>query len=540
MGRRGPGSDRLRAARDGGDGGDEHLPWEAVGLDRPQRVIAFLEWLPITKGILQGTKMELLSEQRDFIENTYGRIDDEGSRLTRIAVSSEPKGNGKTGMTAGLCLCHLVGPEAEPRGEVYSAAVDRDQAGIMFDEMAATIMAVPWLAQHINIVRHTKKLEVMFGDGEGSKYEALSSDARSAHGRAPSLWVYDELAQAKDRRMLDNLIQGMSKRDEALGIVLSTQAPNDEHPLSQLIDDGLSGADPSIYVQLICAPEDAPPFEEATIKACNPAWGKFLRATDLMKAAANARRIPSMEPSFRNLRLNQRVHATAEDRMLTAPLWKAGAVVPFIKPGSVCYGGLDLSGCQDLTAFVLVFPGDDDEPWGVKAFFWTPLGVLETRRPAEQELFRTWIEQGHIEGIKGKVIRYHQVAQRMADLAEIYDIRGIAFDSWSIEKFKVEMDDIGVTLPLQEFRQGYKSMSPAIEKVQELALCGSLYHGGNPVLTSCVMNAALVRDPAGNMKIDKSQTPSGSPRIDGAVALCMGVGLANIGVVTPEYNVLLV
>ena len=77
------------------------------------------------------------------------------------------------------------------------------------------------------------------GPGKGSKYEALSADARRGHGLAPSWWAYDEMAQTRDRKLFDALRTGMGKRKRALGIILSTQAEDDEHPLSQLIDDGL-------------------------------------------------------------------------------------------------------------------------------------------------------------------------------------------------------------------------------------------------------------------------------------------------------------
>jgi hypothetical protein len=39
------------------------LPWKKPGLSRVERVLAFLESLPITKGILAGTKMKLLPGQ---------------------------------------------------------------------------------------------------------------------------------------------------------------------------------------------------------------------------------------------------------------------------------------------------------------------------------------------------------------------------------------------------------------------------------------------------------------------------------------------
>ena len=88
-------------------------------MSRVERVIAFLEFLPITKGKLTGRKLKLLPAQRAFIEDLYGRSDAE---RVRLGIFSEPRGNGKTGLIAGLELCHLLGPEAEMRGECYSAA----------------------------------------------------------------------------------------------------------------------------------------------------------------------------------------------------------------------------------------------------------------------------------------------------------------------------------------------------------------------------------------------------------------------------------
>lgn len=201
---------------------------------RASKVIAFLEELPVTKGILTGSKMKLLEGQIEFVNAVYGNLRPNGNRVTSLAIKSEPKGNGKSGLVAGLCLCHLFGPEAELRGEVYSAAIDRAQASLIFNEMEATILSVPRYAERVNVIRHKKVIEVLWGRGEGSIYEALSQDARRAHGLAPTLFAYDELAQSHDRTLLDNLINGLGKRRQSLGLIISTQAPNDDHPLSQL------------------------------------------------------------------------------------------------------------------------------------------------------------------------------------------------------------------------------------------------------------------------------------------------------------------
>ena len=129
-------------------------------MSRVERVIAFLEFLPITKGKLTGRKLKLLPSQRAFIEDLYGRPE---SEQVRLGIFSEPRGNGKTGLIAGLELCHLLGPEAEMRGECYSAGIDRLQAGLIFNEMEAIILAVPDFAARCNIQRYRKWIEVIDG-----------------------------------------------------------------------------------------------------------------------------------------------------------------------------------------------------------------------------------------------------------------------------------------------------------------------------------------------------------------------------------------
>lgn len=506
------------------------LPWKAKGLSRAERVIAFMEWLPITKGIRAGKRMKLLPGQRAFIEDLFA-TDAKGKRRVQIAVRSEPRGNGKSGMVSAFCLAFLLGPEAEPRGEILSAAINREQAGFLWREMVAIIEQVPEFAARVNHEKFHKRITVLSGDGAGSVYEAMTSDPRAAHGRAPTLWVFDELSQVQDPELLENLRTGMGKRKESLGIVISTQAEDDSHILSRLIDDGLSGVDPSILVHLSSAPRDADPFAEKTLRDCNPAWGVFLDGETILREAEQARRLPSLEPRYRLLRLNQRVHANPESRLVTLPVWLQGKV-PVDREklrGRRAYGGLDLSGKHDLTALILVVPDDEPDPgYDVLCHFWTPLGQLEARPASERARFREWIEAGFLTAVDGPVIRYGYVAAELARLKSEFDLAPISFDPWRIEDLKLELADAGADVELEPFQQGFKSMSPAIEIFAELALSGRIRHGGHPVLTAAVTNAVTTHDAAGNIKPDKARGNTLGPvRIDGAVALLMALAAAS-------------
>src|SRR5262245_6949857 len=103
------------------------LPWMKKGLSRSQRVIVFCQDLTVTSGTEAGEKLRLRYWQKEDIEAIYEPGKD-GKRLVRTAVVSMGRKNGKTQLAAALALCHLCGPEAESRGEVYSCANDRFQA----------------------------------------------------------------------------------------------------------------------------------------------------------------------------------------------------------------------------------------------------------------------------------------------------------------------------------------------------------------------------------------------------------------------------
>jgi phage terminase large subunit-like protein len=63
-----------------------------------------------------------------------------------------------------------------------------------------------------------------------------------------------------------------------------------------------------------------------------------------------------------------------------------------------------------------------------------------------------------------------------------------------------------------------------------------LRHGNNPILTWCVSNAVVTRDPADNGKLDKSRS-TGS--IDGAVSLAMAINAMQMKPEQPAWTPLL-
>jgi phage terminase large subunit-like protein len=333
-------------------------PWDAAGLSRAERVIRFINSLPCTQGPLAGTTLKLRPWQTKFIKAVY-RCDKHGKRAVRTAVLSVGRKNGKTQLAAALCLAHLCGPEAEPRGECYSVACTRFQAGRIFAEMVAIITRTPWLDARINIIRFRKELEDM---ENGSTFAVLAADVAPVHGLSPSFVCYDELAQVPNRGLYDALGTALGGRAQPLMLVISTQAARDEAPMSELIDYGLriergEIQDPGFHLTLYTTPPEADPWKLATWKLANPALGNFRSLEDVKRLALTAQRIPSAEMSFRNLILNQRVDTTTQ--FIDARSWSLcgeDGIEPSGLKGRACYAGLDLGATRDMTAWYWCSP----------------------------------------------------------------------------------------------------------------------------------------------------------------------------------------
>jgi phage terminase large subunit-like protein len=124
----------------------------------------------------------------------------------------------------------------------------------------------------------------------------------------------------------------------------------------------------------------------------------------------------------------------------------------------------------------------------------------------------------------GATVDYEYIAHDLSAIFAEINLQGIAYDRWRMDILKKELLNIGVELPLFEFGQGFKDMSPAIDALESELLNSRISHGNHPVLTMCAANAMITKDAAGNRKLDKHKATG---RIDGIVAMAMAFGMAS-------------
>lgn len=494
-------------------------------MSRAEKIIRFVETYCVTpEGAHVGRPLVLADFQKQFITDVY-----DNPAGTRRAILSIARKNGKSGLIAGLLLAHLIGPEARQNAQIVSGAMSRDQAALVFSLACKMIQQSPKLAPLVRIIPSGKRL---IGLPMNVEFRALAADGKTAHGLSPVLAILDEIGQVRGPQsdFIDAITTSQGAHENPLLIAISTQAASDADLLSQWIDDAQRSDDPRIVCHLYAAPEGCDLLNMEAWKSANPALGLFRSEDDLREQLSQAQRMPSMENSARNLLLNQRV--STESPFVSPDVWKAcgNSAGPAELAGPV-FAGLDLSARTDLTALVLV--GQDDAGvWQVQSHFWTPEQGLQDRARRDRAPYDVWVKQGFMRTTPGATVDYAHVA---ADMLEIFDglnLQLVAFDRWRIGELRRELDKLGAELPLIEWGQGYKDMSPALEALEAELLNARIAHGMHPVLTMCAANATVTRDPTGARKLDKSRATG---RIDGMQALAMAIGAASRAEASTAY-----
>jgi len=486
-------------------------------MTRGERVIAFIEhYCKVPSGKSVGVDFQLDDFQKKFILEVY-----DNPHTTRRGYLSIGRKNGKTALIACILLAHLVGPEAKKNSQIISGAMSREQAAIVYDLASKIVAMSPKLRVIVREVPSSKKL---CGLPMNTEYRAISAEGKTAHGLSPILAILDELGQVRgpNSDFVDAITTSQGAHDAPLLLAISTQAPNDNDLFSIWLDDAKTSDDKNIVCHLYEAAKDCDLEDPAEWKKANPALGTFRSMDDVIEQAARAKRMPSFEPTFRNLVLNQRVEMVAP--FVSKGVWILNSSEPdesvfYEEP---VYVGLDLSGKTDLTSMVLIAWRDK---WHIKPIFWTPEKGLKDRARKDRAPYDVWESQGYIRTTIGASIDYEMVAREIVEILTDCNVVAVAFDRWRFDLLKKEIDELGFVLPLVPFGQGFKDMAPAIDSLETILLNEQMAHGGNPVLTMCMANARVEKDAAGNRKLNKAKATG---RIDGAVALAMAVGVAGM------------
>jgi len=528
-----------RHLRDLEHGPARGLVWR---LDMAMRNFRFFETvLCFAEGEFAGKPFLLQPWQKFIVGSLFGWYGADGFRRFRIAYIEAANGAGKSPLAAGIGLYGLIADD-EPAAQIFSAAVVKDQAKILFHDAELMVAASPALSEHVE--RRVNNLAVL---STNSYFRPVSSEYRGLEGKRVHMALIDELHEHPSDVVYEKMRKGTKGGRNPLIFQITNSGYDrksvcwQHHEYSEkVLSGGLENDSWFAYVcQLDACPScasaghmmansDCPDCddwrdESVWIKA-NPNLGVSVPVKYLREQVEEALGMPSKRNIV--LRLNFCLWTQQATKWLNMEAWAAcaGKVDPNKLRGRPCFAGLDLASTSDLCALVLYFPPQEtDEPGQALAHFWAPEEAILQRARRDRVPYDLWQQQGYLTATEGNVTDYDVIRRDVNELAAIYVIRELAFDPYNATQLSTQLQGDG--LHMVAFRQGFLSMSPAAKELERLLGNKGIAHGDNPVLTWNASNVTVVQDAAGNSKPDKEKS---TERIDGIVALVMALGRATV------------
>lgn len=510
------------------------IPSKGVYLDLEavEHVLRFFLLLRQLIGRWAGREFRLLDWQVRWIVGPIFGIKSKatGYRVIRTAWIEIPRKNGKSTLCSGLAL-YLLLADREPAAQVYAAAGDRAQAGLVFQPARLMALGSPAIAKALgkgikrNLLEHPRTLSI---------FRALSSDAKLQHGLNVHGAVIDEVHVHKNPDLIDALETGTGSREQPLVLFITTADEGTDGSIYATKREYLEGVvgghitDVTFYGVVFGADpnvEGFDPFSDATLRDANPGADVTVMMDYLRGKANEARQSPAQLNRYLRLHLNIRTKQTTR----WIPLESFDATGQLIDPtewaGMKVHGGLDLSSTTDFTAYV-VRGRNAERGHPIRMLCWIPEERLaELERRCNVPLAR-WAAAGWLRLTEGNVVDYAKVREDiLADRDRYgYVIDTVAYDPWNATETVQLLEGEGVAMV--PVRQGYGTLSPP-SKAIERQVVGStparplVRTGGNPVLRWMVDCVEVRQDDNGNIKPVKPDRTKSAKRIDGVVAWVM-------------------
>lgn len=439
-----------------------------------------------------GTLLNMRNWQNNIIGCTYARRPD-GRYRHRQALIGLPRKNGKSALGSSFALQGLV--MGDYGSEIYSCAVDKNQARVVFDVAKQMVRMDPQLdAEQGGIIKIWRdRLEYT---EKNSFYQVLSSDAITKEGLNPNVVIYDELHGAPTSELYDvmQLAQGSRKSPLLIAITTAgkkTDQTGQDSTCYRLYQHGARIAageaeDETFFMVWFGVPDNSDYRDPAVWAAANPGFDDLVDSEDF---AAVINR--TSEAEFRTKRLNQWV--SSMNTWLPQGAWNACQTEREFTPGNRgIVLGFDGSRSRDTTALVAVTVSTEPQV-KVLAHWKKPQDDPHWRVPRAEVLDR--IRRACLEEYKGLV-------------------REVAYDPYLWTDVFEELEAEGC--PVVEFPQTPTRMMPATQRMYEAVQNRRISHDGNPELARHFEHCQVRLDVRGARVVKESKD---SPRkIDLAIA----------------------
>lgn len=504
------------------------------------KAVKFMEILPEPKS---GKPQPLAPFQKFIIGSIYGWVDKDDSnirRFTDVFISMARK-NGKSLLISGVILYEfLFGKNPANKRQLYTAANDRKQAGIVFgmvkDRLRALMRKDPGIKRMVKITR-----DELVNLDDGSTIRSFSRDTGLVDGYEPHVAVVDEYANAKTTDMIETLASGQVLLPSYLTFIISTAGFDmnvpmfkQNYPYAKKVLSGEVTAER--YFAFIAEQDNVQEVDDPNswIKS-NPLLDVDIvhnqitdyLTTKLSQARADGSLNAKLVKNFNIWR------QATEDSYLDFDAWNDAELSekPDIR-GKRAWIGIDVGRTSDLFAITWLIP--QEGWWWLDGYaFVASKGGIDNKIKTDRidYLAAEQHGEGEISSLESGIIDNDRVYEWLEDFIERndLDVQGIMYDPYQFGPILTAIEKNHPEWPMVQVRQGTMTLSMPTKQFRDDVIGGRIKHSDNRIMQAAAINAVLMSDNNG-VRINKNKYANKIDMIDAtldAYAIAFKEGLDN-------------
>jgi len=518
--------------------------WERAG-----KVLRFIEKLPHVKG-RWAARRELLvlgAWQCFIVATIFGWVTKrDGFRRFTEAYISVGRKNGKSPLAAAIGL-YMMTEDGEFGAEIYAGATSEKQAHEVFTPARLMVQKSPWLQQQHGLEVWSKSI---VKTEDNSRFWPVIG--KPGDGPAPSCAIADEFHEHLSSDQVDTMQTGMVGRQQPLMLIITTRGTNlaspcyDKDAEARKVLDGVQDNEKffAVIYSIDEPTQDAPGDDWADPKVlvkANPNIGVSADREFLEAQQRQATLNPTYQNRFKTKHAN--VWCNASVAGINMHLWKlagdAGLSIDEFK-GQPALFALDLASKLDVCAFVQVFVKmlNGLRHYYVFGRYYLPEDTIHkdlvASDRANQDAYKKWVVQGFLNATDGAELDFDQVKDDLLALKSVVQVKEIIYDPWRATQLAHQLAASGATCV--EFPQGAQNMAAGFDELNAALAAGRFHHDGNPVLAWMAANT-IAKSIIKGLSVPSKDKPAN--KIDGIVAVCMGLSRAIAGQQETPYQVMI-
>lgn len=459
-----------------------------------------------------------------------------------------PKKNAKSLIIAGALLGGAA-IDGEQRAEIYSCAPTLEQSFRLFETMQLIIEQDDDLASMFDVTD-----EVIYHRESKSVIRYLSGIPKGKSGKNTHMASIDENQEMPSPVIQNRMKTSMISRSQPLFIRMQTCGDemktaegqySQGYKLYQRAKKALTRGktSPSYFPMVFEAEPEAEAGDPEVWAAANPGYGISVNKETMSQLYEDMKDDPAELREFKQYHLNIWPNEAAEylnllhwDRCKTD--FKYEDLI-----GRPCFGGLDLGGKSDMSAFSLIFPfvtdqavlGDEGQTesvevitWKMLVWYWAHRSSFEAAQKLHKKdsekfpSWQPWVDKGLLTVTSGNTANYRLIRKQIKNICAPFVVSAIGYDNWHATEMAQNMQDDDKFVMVNVV-QGFKTLTEPTLKFKELVQAHEILHNGNDITRYNLKNCRVITDKNENEMLSKKHKAG---KIDGIPATLNAFALA--------------